>query len=156
MQTATLLPVFEGLRIESVAAEPARIVLRVSTCAATAPCPGCSHLSWRVHSHYQRTLSDLPWNTVSVRIHLHARKFFCDQPECGYRVFTEPVPELAARYARKTCRLQAALTLLCLALGGEAGARVAQGLGLSVCADTLLDHVRKAATSTHIPTRCAY
>jgi hypothetical protein len=31
-----------------------------------------------------------------------ARKFFCDNRECERRVFTEPIPTVAARYKRKT------------------------------------------------------
>ena len=113
-------------------------MLRLSTVAETVACPLCGHQSQRIHSHYQRTLTDLPWNRVTVRIHLHTRKFFCDNPTCVRRVFTEPVPELAARYARKTVRLADALLQLVYLVGGEAGARIARLLGLQVSPDGLL------------------
>ncbi|MCW3094865.1 MAG: family transposase [Chthonomonadaceae bacterium] len=149
MATPTLLPLYDGLHIDAIAQETAAIVLRLSTTAPYARCPECGTHSLRVHSHYRRTLADMPWNKVSVRIHLHTRKFFCEQALCKRTVFTEPVPELAARYARKTVRLQEAFYLIGYALGGEAGARIAVELGLSVSPDTLLDRVRREASPSH-------
>jgi transposase len=48
-------------------------------------------------------------------------------------------------YARKTLRLNAALTLLAFALGGEAGARTACKLISPVSGDTLLRRIRRVA-----------
>ena len=149
MATVTLLPIYDGLHIDAISQETAAIVLRLSTNASSARCPECGNHSQRVHSHYQRTLTDLPWSKISVHIHLHSRKFFCEQALCKRKVFTEPLPELAARYARKTVRLQEAFYLIGYALGGEAGARIAAELGLSVSPDTLLDSVRRAAAPSH-------
>lgn len=82
-----------------------------------------------------------------MRLHLNSRKFFCDNPDCKRRIFTEPVPELAARYARKTCRLAEALLCLVYQVGGQAGARVARLLGLQVSPDALLELIKQAARS---------
>lgn len=103
----------------------------------------CGLHSGRVHSRYERTLADLPWNRVAVRIHLRSRKLFCDNPSCERAIFTEPLPDLVARYARKTLRLQEAFYLIGYVLGGKAGARVAVGLGLATSPDTLLRRVRQ-------------
>jgi transposase len=144
MTHSTLLPCLKTIMVESVTTAQEAIVLRLSTVADVAACPLCSQNSQRIHSHYSRTLTDLPWNRVTVRVHLHTRKFFCDNPYCVRRVFTEPVPELAARYARKTLRLSEALQQLVYMVGGEAGARIAQMLGLLVSPDSLLETVKKA------------
>jgi transposase len=53
------------------------------------------------------------------------------------------VPELVAVYARKTCRLVATLQAIGMALGGQAGARLAHRLGLPSSRDTLLRLVRR-------------
>jgi len=151
MSIPTLLPTGEGLRIEHVTPQADRIVIGLTVVTPSASCPLCGHLSERVHSHYQRTLIDLPWNRVAVQIKVKARKFFCDQPGCCRRIFTEPLSDLAARYARKTCRLHEALYLLGYALGGEAGARLAIGLGLLVSPNTLLRRLRQVGTVT-LPT----
>ena len=64
-------------------------------------------------------------------------------PTCPRRIFTERVPELVAPYARKTHRLVAALQAIGVALGGQAGARLAHRLGLPTSRDTLLRLVRR-------------
>ena len=99
----------------------------------------------RVHSYYRRTLTDLPWSCVTVSIHLRTRNFFCDNPTCLRRVFTEPLPELAGRYARKTLRLAEALQQLVYMVGGEVGARLARLLGLLVSPAGLLKAFKKVA-----------
>jgi len=137
------------MTVDSIAATDNSIVIRLSTNAASVACPLCCHHSRRVHSRYPRTLADLPWNRIAVRIHLRSRKFFCDNLACERIIFTEPLPELVARYARKTLRLREAFYIIGYLLGGKAGARAALGLGLSVSADTLLRRVRQVAIQHH-------
>jgi len=61
-------------------------------------CPECGRSSRRVHSWYQRRLSDLPWEGIPVRIELRVRRLFCDNDECGQRIFTERLAETAPWY----------------------------------------------------------
>jgi transposase len=53
------------------------------------------------------------------------------------------MPRVVSAHARRTVRLDEALTLLGFALGGEAGARAAAGLGMAAGPDTLLARVRR-------------
>ena len=71
-------------------------------------------------------------------IHLQTRRFFCLKPGCRRKVFTEPLPGTAARYSRRSCRSGEALRWLTLALGGRAGARLAERLGLLASRSTML------------------
>src|SRR5687767_7669442 len=119
MNTPTLLPIHNGLHVDLVTCRAQSIILQVSTSLPSAACPVCGQHSTRIHSHYQRTLADLPWNRVAVLIHLRSRKFYCDNPQCQRRIFTEPVPSLAQRYARRTNPLQEVFYLLGYALGGQ-------------------------------------
>jgi transposase len=96
-----------------------------------------------LHSHYQRTIADLPWHGVSIRLRLNARKLRCQNALCSQNVFCERLPRVAAAYARKTVRLNSALRLLAFALGGAAGARAARGLGMRASGDTLLRRIRQ-------------
>jgi len=112
-----------------------------------APCPACTSSSDRIHSYYERRLADLPWNGIPVEIRLRTRRFFCDTDACAQRIFTERLPETTATYARRTLRMEQALRWLGLALGGEAGARTAQRLGLVVSGDTLLRHLRRMSVA---------
>jgi hypothetical protein len=68
----------------------------------------------------------------------------CPNPYYERRIFTERLPDLVAAYARKTCRLVAALQAIGVALGGNAGARLAARLRVPTGAATLLRLVRGA------------
>jgi hypothetical protein len=99
-------------------------------------------VSVRVHSRYDRRLSDTAVAGREVLIRLRVRRWFCGNPECARRTFTEQVSGLAARYARRTAILQRVLCAVGLALGGRAGARLTRVLAASVSRMTLLRLVR--------------
>jgi transposase len=138
-----LLPPTRAVRLTEVTMESAKVCLQLMTTAVAAGCPRCAVPSSSVHSRYQRHLTDLPWGTRPVSIQLTVRKFVCRNASCPRRIFTERVPELVATYARKTQRLIAALQAIGVALGGQAGARLAHRLGLPASRDTLLRLVRR-------------
>jgi transposase len=138
-----LLPPTRSVRLTGMTMELEYVHLQVTTTAPAVGCPCCAVPSSTVHSRYQRRLTDLPWGTRLVRLQLTVRKFICRNPSCPRRIFTERVPELIAPYARKTQRLIAALQALGVALGGQAGARLAHRLGLPASRDTLLRLVRR-------------
>jgi transposase len=77
-----------------------------------------------------------------VCLRLRVRKFFCDEASCSQRIFAERLEAVAGAYARRTDRQREALEWIALALGGEAGARLAAELGLGVSPDTLLNRIR--------------
>jgi transposase len=139
-----LLPDPSCLKLEYSAADQQLITLVVKTTPARAHCPTCQSPSERVHSRYRRTLADLPWQGIRVRLLLHSRKFFCSAPDCPRAVFTERLPSVAPPHARQTCRFAQAVLQLGLALGGAAGAHLARRLGLRASRDTLLRAVRRA------------
>ena len=142
MEIIDLLPDSVPLRLEALRWSSGGLRLELRVTAESARCPVCSQSSARVHSHYHRTLADLPWSGAAVRLDLHAPKYFCDNPHCRRRIFTAPLPQLVSRYARRTLRLQEALGWVGLALGGEAGARLCRELHLVASPDTLLRAIR--------------
>jgi hypothetical protein len=107
------------------------ITLVAQATGTTRPYPDCGATSSRVHSHYTRRLTDLPWQGRAVRIELKARRFFCPATACSRQTFAERLPEFVAVSARTTARPQKAQQLIGQALGGEAGARLATPLGMS-------------------------
>lgn len=139
----TLSPSPAEVQVERLIAKADHITVVLRAVRRAAPCPGCGRLSQRIHSYYERHLADLPWNGIPAEIRLQTRRFFCDAEPCARRIFTERLPETADRYARRTRRMRQALCWLGLALGGEAGARTAQRLGLMVSGDTLLRYLRR-------------
>jgi transposase len=122
----------------------ARITLRISSTQAEPRCPGCDVPARRAHSHYTRTLADLPWSGYGITWQLRVRKLFCSNTICPRRIFTERLPGIAPPWARRTLRLAARLLATGLALGGAAGARLSQSLGLPVSRNTLLRVIRRA------------
>jgi transposase len=119
------------------------VTLSASSYEPRARCPLCGSGSSRVHSRYLRTVSDLPWHGVSVKLDVGVRRFFCDEVSCRRRIFCERLEEVAAR-ARKTGRLEEALLAVALELGGRAGARLAADLSLAVGRDALLKRIKDA------------
>lgn len=119
------------------------LTLSVISTQTVVRCPLCAQPSQRIHSRYQRIVADLPWAAFSLILHLGVRKFFCVNDGCQRRIFTERLPEVVAPWARRTQRLAERLTQIGLALGGAAGARLSQRLGIGVCRNTLLALVRR-------------
>jgi transposase len=144
MNALILLPDPEILHLESVILATPMMILVLQTTGPEALCPTCGQPSRRVHSRYGRTLADLPCLGLSIRLRLTCRKFFCDRPDCSRRIFTERLPSVVRRYARRTQRLAQALLQVGCALGGEAGARLVAALGMAVSPDTLLRWLRHA------------
>src|SRR5919206_3019857 len=142
MPSHTILPDLEKLNLICLQAEAGCITLVACTTAPEARCPLCGRPSRRVHSRYLRTLSDLPWQGIPVTLRLRVRRFFCDEISCERSIFAERLPGLVGHYARRTARLDGWLTHVSFALGGEAGARLLRGLGVTVSGDTLLKHIR--------------
>src|SRR5919201_6335963 len=139
-----LFPPMHGVRLTHVTVEKTSIRLQLTAIAPTAACPLCGLPSSAIHSRYQRRLTDLPWGTRAVHFQLTVRKFLCRNATCLRRIFTERLPDLIATYARKTHRLITALRAIGLALGGQAGARLAARLRLPTSPSTLLRLVRTA------------
>jgi hypothetical protein len=109
-------------------------------------CPACARASGRVHSRYKRRMADLPWEGIPVRIELRVRRFFCATDNCSQRIFTERLPNTVGRHGRRICRLTGVLDRIALALGGSAGARLAQQLGIEADGSTLLRGLRQRTT----------
>jgi transposase len=137
------------LRIDEVAIDATTIRLTLATSQLPVTCPLCMSVTTRLHSHYERTLTDLPWGGQTVRLHVRVRRFRCAVPSCRRRIFTERIPLLVAPSARRTVRVRALLQLVAVALGGEVGARLLDRLLLPASAATLLRAIRQAPLPHH-------
>jgi transposase len=147
----TLLPKVPGLKLEDVVINAGSISLALVSTSLPVACPMCGRKTARLHSHYRRTVADLPWSGRHVRLLLSARKFRCPNRECPRKVFTERLPDLIEPYARKTIRLHEVLELVGFALGGNAAARLIRRLGMTASPTTLLRYIRDAAIGDHPP-----
>jgi transposase len=130
-----------------------RLVLVLRSAGEESRCPACAQSSRRVHSRYSRQLKDLPWEGIPVGIELRVRRFFCDVGDCAQHIFTERLPNTVKRYGRRTCRVSVALEKITLALGGSAGSRLAEQLGIIASGSTLLRDLRKRARAVSVSPR---
>lgn len=130
-----------ALTVVKVLSSDECITILVKTRKKEAHCPVCRTVSRRVQSRYWRILADVPWQGTPVKLQVEVKRFFCDGVDCRRRIFAERLPEVAAPYARQTCRLTRQLQVLGLALGGEAGKRLAGEVGIRTSADQLLRQV---------------
>lgn len=138
MAKPTLLPDPACLHLKLIDASEEAITVVVTTTSEETQCPLCHERSARIHSRYVRNVADIPWMGCAVRLELQTRRFFCLNKECVRQIFTERLPTVVAPYARCTLRLTDVLTLIGFALGGEAGQRLVEGMGLVASPDTLL------------------
>jgi transposase len=154
MLSSLLLPDTKEMHLlEEICLETGNLVLKVMATQKSYCCPECNFNSARVHSQYQRKLADLPCVGIPVRVVWTVRRFFCDNRECNRVTFAEQIPNVAARYARRTCRLHQQQTDIGFIVGGEPGAKLAHRLEIPTSADTLLGMVRNAPEQeAQIPT----
>ncbi len=144
MLTKLFVPEVSGVRIDRVYREGFTVHLDVVAIRRAAKCPLCHRRSKRVHSRYERTITDLPCAGDVVTMHLNTRRFVCRVRWCRRKIFTERFPSLVAPFARKTTRLWAQLQRNGFAMGGDPGSRHAAAAGMPVSARTLLRLVRAA------------
>lgn len=140
-----LFPHLAGVCIEHVSVVGRSVRIRARTQEPEATCPGCGFTATRVHSHYERRLSDSPVAGQETLLHLQVRRFFCRNVECAKKTFAEQVPGLTVRHGRRSAGLREAFRRIALALGGRAGARLAGRLVSEVGRSTLLRLIRGMA-----------
>ena len=143
MLTALILPWLSPLQLNGLCTGNDWIMFVLQSTVHETACPVCAQLSTAVHSHYERTIADLPCAGIAMRLQIQVRKFFCRNRDCLRRVFCERLPELAFPYARRTRRLQQEQRQLGLDFGGQAGARTTRRQGMPASRDTILRLVRK-------------
>jgi transposase len=80
LRRSSLVPT--GFVVESAFCEADRTIITVRCSRSFGLCPSCGAVSRRVHSHYQRRVTDLPLSGRIVRLMVIARRFRCDAVLC--------------------------------------------------------------------------
>ena len=105
MSAIPLFALPSGLEMIACSFQEGRLCLSLLSTQPTSPCPVCGCVAARIHSRYQRRLTDLPSTGQPVHILLTVRKFFCDEPTCPRKIFTERLAPFVTPWARMTARL---------------------------------------------------
>lgn len=132
------------VHLDGIESDGATTILVGTAKQASARCPLCGGRSRSVHSWYVRSVADLPLAGTTVVLRLRVRRFFCRVPTCPRRIFCERLPDLVAPQGRWSHGLRAAIQQIGFALGGEAGSRLAQVLGMHTSPDSVLNLIRAA------------
>ena len=119
------------------------IYINTSVSQSECSCPICHKNSNRIHSKYLRQLSDLPISGFIVKIVLMARKYFCDNPECGRKIFTERFDCEIRPYDRRLIRSNDLLSRLALELGGNMGSIISRYIKIPVSPSTILRMLKR-------------
>ncbi|MGO8949914.1 MAG: transposase family protein [Ktedonobacterales bacterium] len=146
MEWCPFLPLPKGLCITQICQEDSVLVISVVSTRSCSCCPLCARASDSIHHRYRRTLRDDPCGGQAVRLYLTVRKFFCRNPDCSRKIFTERLPTFVEPWAQMTVRLSHALQALGLSSSGRLGARVARRLGIPISWMTILRRIRDLPT----------
>jgi transposase len=138
MTIENLLPNISGLALESISKANNSIQIKLGTSLEGGLCPCCHQESIRIHSRYFRNVKDLPMAGNSVVIQFKTRKYFCDNPSCERKIFTERMGSELLPYTRRTKRLNNQLIKIGFATGGNPGAFLSKALAVSISTSTML------------------
>jgi transposase len=138
MEGTPVLSLPEGMLVEQIQITENGLVIAVVATHPTSCCPLCSEMSSSIQSHYRRVLRDVPCAGRRVQLLLTVRKFYCRNPLCQRKVFTERLPTFVEPWARTTIRFCQQLTSIGLATCGKGGARLASRLGIQTSHQTIL------------------
>ncbi|MDQ3398796.1 MAG: ISL3 family transposase [Deinococcota bacterium] len=132
----------ELVEVEEVEHAADVLAVKARTVRRSSRCPRCQELASRRHSFYTRQLADLPCFGAKNQIRIRCQRFFCDNDGCKQQIFCERLHGVASVYARKSQRLRDYLGSIAFALGGKAGAALAEAGGMMTSGTSLLRLIR--------------
>ena len=138
MPNTPLFPLPEGLEMTSISDTAEELLIGVTSHRSSSPCPQCAMPSSAIHSSYCRHPRDLPCVGRPIRLVFTVRKFFCRNPDCSRKVFTERLPDFIETSSRLTKRLRTGVQEIGFATCGKGGERLSDKLGMAISDATLL------------------
>lgn len=100
-------------------------------------CPICGFKSNSVHSYYSRKLQDMPISLRATKISIYKRRFYCNNPQCSRKTFSEQIPYTQA-YARRTNRANNYLKKMSLETSARKSSYLSKLTNISVSPSTCL------------------
>lgn len=99
-------------------------------------CPQCGEESRHLHATYMRKIQDIPIRCKPTCLHINVYKYECDNPECGTKVFTEPL-SFARTSQVRTDALNTLILGMAMFMSNEGASSVLKLLGVTVSNDTI-------------------
>ncbi|WP_374952848.1 transposase family protein [Alicyclobacillus acidocaldarius] len=124
------IPHCDSVHVVDVRIQEATITVWVESTRAQVPCPVCSVPTGSVHCTYRRTVQDLPSGSYVVNLVVTVRCFQCRNDSCPRKFFSEQIPNLTARYQRRTPRADQRVVELAIEYTDQGCERLGPLLGL--------------------------
>jgi transposase len=118
----------------------------------TSKCPTCGTPSSILHSHYQRTVQDLPVGESSMTWTLRVRRFRCRKRSCSQQVFCERFTQGLYAYSRNTSRVNALFEKTSLSIGASPASSLIPNFELKASSSTMLRRAHQATTTNTLGT----
>lgn len=132
----------EHLEYVSHENDGATLRIHVKPTRAEAACPYCGTESTKVHSRYTRKLQDLPIQGKKVTLLLAGRKYFCINPQCGYKTFAEHFEFFDPNSAR-TKRLQTEILRVALTQSSVSASKYLRNSVVDIGKSAICDMLKK-------------
>ena len=114
------------------------VKLNMKSITSHAVCPLCHQISSHYHSTYHRTIQDLPLLGYNVELDITAYRYYCENSECGQKVFAEELEGFTGTYRRKTERLEQLILSIAMNTSCEGCSRICHEMGIRVSGDSVI------------------
>lgn len=126
------------------------IILDIESELKECNCPKCGSLCHTNYiGRYKRHVEDVPYNFMSIWLHIHAHKFECLNPNCDKKYFDEVLP-FARKNKVKTDNFIQFILTLSIFLSSTATSLILSLLGTSVSADVVDSIIHKIVVKDDI------
>jgi transposase len=125
------------------------LLITLKSKRTSSSCPSCSKKSSRIHSHYTRKVQDLPIGEKSVELLILSRRWFCDNPECNVKIFTERFDWLSSN-GRRTKRTEDVLRKMAFSTSCLSAEKLAKSAHIPVSHDTLLALIHQTVIESEV------
>ena len=118
------------------------LVLDIESELKECKCPKCGEVSKECIATYYRDIEDIPYNFMSIWLHIHVHKFKCNNPNCQKRYFDESLP-FARRHKVKTDNFIRFILSIAIFISSTSASLLLSLLGSTVSADAIDSIIHK-------------
>lgn len=119
------------------------LVLNIESEVKECKCPECGEICKTSYTgRYKRCIEDVPYNFMSIWLHIHVHKFECLNPNCKKKYFDEVLP-FARKNKVKTDNFIQFILTLSMFMSSSSTSLILSLLGTTVSADVVDNIIRK-------------
>ena len=112
------------------------LILEIKSELSECNCPECGEICKEYNVTYYRDIEDVPYNFMSIWLHIHVHKFKCNNPNCSKKYFDEVLP-FARKHKVKTDNYIRFILSLSIFMSSTATSLILSLLGSTVSADAI-------------------